>query len=58
MQKIGIILDVDTPVMVTIVKQMLNTINGVKVRHVTKGTDKNLYVVDENEYQYKGKDRE
>ena len=53
-QKVGIILLVKNPVVVSVIKQMLRNIDGVeKIIYVTSRSDKHLYIVDEDEYSTK-----
>lgn len=51
MQHVGIILNVDNPVIVTIIKQALSNIDGVRIIYVTIRNDKKLYVVDQEGLQ-------
>ena len=47
MQHVGLILNVENPVIVTIVKQALESIDGVRIIYITIRNDKKLYIVDQ-----------
>lgn len=51
MQSVGIIINVDNPILVSTIKKTISSLDGVKIIYVTIRNDKKLYIVDQEGMQ-------